>query len=123
MSQEGPYRGEVVSVLLPCDPGSWRVSDTSLFSGDIINYTFHQYGHMESLNLTCAKVNLTLDGSVAKQARELGLNMSRLAEGAIVEAVRIERNRLWREKKRDAIEAYEKEVEANGLPLAEYRTF
>ena len=70
-----------------------------------------------------AKVNLPLDGSVAKQARELGLNMSRLAEGAIVEALRIERNRLWREKNRDAIEAYEKEVEANGLPLAEYRTF
>jgi antitoxin CcdA len=35
------------------------------------------------------KVNLTLDAEVADSARALGLNMSRLAEAAIVEAAKI----------------------------------
>ena len=69
------------------------------------------------------KVNLTLDIAVADEARELGLNMSRLAEAAISEAAKLERNRLWREKNRDSIDAYAREVEENGLPLAAYRTF
>ena len=70
-----------------------------------------------------AKVNLTLDTSVTEEARELGLNMSRLAEIAIANAAKIERNRIWREENREALEAYAKEVEKNGLPLAKYRTF
>lgn len=70
-----------------------------------------------------AKVNLTLDTLVTKEARELGLNMSRLAETAIASAAKIERNRIWREENREALEAYAEEVEKNGLPLAKYRTF
>ena len=69
------------------------------------------------------KVNLTMNGDVAEEARALGLNMSRLAERAIAEASRIERNRLWREQNRNALEAYAQEVAQNGLPLAKYRTF
>ena len=69
------------------------------------------------------KVNLTLDAEVVKTARALGLNMSRLAEGAILEAARFERNRLWREENRAAIDAYTEEVAQNGLPLAQYRSF
>ncbi|HAT85509.1 type II toxin-antitoxin system CcdA family antitoxin [Cohaesibacter gelatinilyticus] len=70
-----------------------------------------------------AKVNLTLDSDVANEARELGLNMSRLAESAIAEAAKLERNRRWREENSDALDAYAREVEENGLPLAEHRTF
>ena len=70
-----------------------------------------------------AKVNLTLDTSVTEEARELGLNMSRLAETAIASAAKIERNRIWREENREALEAYAEEVEKNGLPLSKYRTF
>ena len=70
-----------------------------------------------------AKVNITLDSEVTAEARELGLNMSRLAEGAIADAIRLERNRRWREENRDALEAYAQEVETDGLPLAQYRTF
>ena len=70
-----------------------------------------------------AKVNLTLDTSVTEEARELGLNMSRLAETAIASAAKIERNRIWREENREALEAYAEEVKKNDLPLAKYRTF
>ncbi len=69
------------------------------------------------------KVNLTLDADVAETARELGLNMSRLAEAAIAEASRVERNRIWREENKDAIEQYGVEIEERGLTLARYRTF
>ena len=69
------------------------------------------------------KVNLTVDADIAEEARALGLNMSRLAETAIAEAAKAERNRLWREENRAALEAYAEEVAREGLPLASYRTF
>lgn len=69
------------------------------------------------------KVNLTLDAGVAAAARDLGLNMSRLAEQAIAEAARAERNRLWREATRAAHASYAEELAREGLPLASYRRF
>jgi len=69
------------------------------------------------------KVNLTLDSDVAETARSLGLNMSRLAEAAIAEAAKIERNRLWREENKTSIASYAEEIEQDGLPLSQYRTF
>lgn len=69
------------------------------------------------------KVNLTLDATVAEAARTLGLNMSRLAEAAIVEAAKVERNRLWRAENRAAIATYAKELAEEGLPLAHFRSF
>jgi antitoxin CcdA len=56
-------------------------------------------------------------------ARALGLNMSRLAEAAIAEATKAERNRLWREENRAANAAYAEELAREGLPLAGFRTF
>lgn len=69
------------------------------------------------------KVNLTLDAEVADMARALGLNMSRLAEAAIVEAAKAERNRLWRLQNQSAIAAYADEVARDGLPLTPFRSF
>lgn len=69
------------------------------------------------------KVNLTLDADVADTARALGLNMSRLAEAAIADAAKAERNRLWRAENRAAIGAYADEVAREGTPLAKYRSF
>ena len=69
------------------------------------------------------KVNLTLDAGVAETARALGLNMSRLAERAIAEATKAERNRLWRDENRASIAAYADEVARDGLALAAFRTF
>ena len=69
------------------------------------------------------KVNLTLDSEVAGAARSLGLHMSRLAEAAITEAAKAERNRLWREETRPANDAYTDEVTREGLPLSQFRSF
>ncbi len=69
------------------------------------------------------KVNLTLDAEVAETARALGLNMSRLAEAAIAEATKAERNRRWREENQASIAAYADEVAKDGLPLTPFRSF
>jgi antitoxin CcdA len=69
------------------------------------------------------KVNLTIEGAVAREARSLGVNMSRVAEVAIAEAARGERNRRWREENRAALDGYAREVEREGLPLARFRSF
>ena len=69
------------------------------------------------------KVNLTLDAEVAATARALGLNMSRLAETAIAEAAKAERNRLWRAENQGAIAVYADEVARDGLPLSRFRSF
>jgi antitoxin CcdA len=70
-----------------------------------------------------AKVNLSIDEAVTREARALGVNMSRVAEAAIAEAARLERNRRWREENRAALAAYAREVERDGLPLARFRSF
>ena len=69
------------------------------------------------------KVNLSIDEGVTREARALGVNMSRVAEAAIAEAARLERNRRWREENRGALEAYEQEIAREGLPLARFRSF
>jgi antitoxin CcdA len=78
---------------------------------------------MPEFSMGRVKVNLTLDAEVAATARALGLNMSRLAEAAIAEATKVERNRLWREENRAANAAYAEELAREGLPLAGFRTF
>jgi antitoxin CcdA len=70
-----------------------------------------------------SKVNLTIEAAVAREARQLGVNMSRVAEAAIAEAARLERNRRWREANRAALDDYAREVERDGLPLARFRSF
>jgi antitoxin CcdA len=77
----------------------------------------------QEVSMGRVKVNLTLDAEVADTARALGLNMSRLAETAIAEATKAERNRLWREENRAANAAYAEEVAHKGLPLSQFRTF
>jgi antitoxin CcdA len=69
------------------------------------------------------KVNLTIDDAVAREARELGVDMSRVAEAAITEAARFERNRRWREANRAALDEYAREVERDGLALTRFRSF
>lgn len=62
------------------------------------------------------KVNLTLEAAVVAEARALGLNMSRLAEAAIVAACKTERNRRWRQENAEALARYAEEV-AQGVPV------
>ena len=68
-------------------------------------------------------VNLSLDTGVVEAAREAGINLSQTCEAALRAAAKAERERLWKEENREAIEASNAWVEKNGLPLAKYRLF
>lgn len=68
-------------------------------------------------------VNLSIDADLLAEAKSLSVNISRAAEAGIAEAVRREKERRWREENREAIESWNRWVEENGLPLAEYRQF
>ncbi len=67
--------------------------------------------------------NLSLDQQLIAEAKELGLNVSRIAEEAIADAVRAEKNRRWKEENRAALESWNEWVRENGLPLEEHRLF
>ena len=57
------------------------------------------------------------------EAKDLELNAPRIAEDAITEAVRAEKNRRWKEENREALETWNAWVRENGLPLEKHRLF
>ncbi|MBE0691787.1 MAG: type II toxin-antitoxin system CcdA family antitoxin [Aquamicrobium sp.] len=67
--------------------------------------------------------NLSIDADLLSEAKALSVNISRAAEAGIAEAVRKEKERLWRQENREALESWNAWVEENGLPLAKYRQF
>ena len=70
-----------------------------------------------------AKVNLSIEPKITEEARELGVNMSRVAEAAISQAIKLERNRRWRAENQAALDVYSEEVAEAGLPLEDSRLF
>ena len=67
--------------------------------------------------------SMTLDAALLDEARALGVNISRSAEEGLAAAVKAERGRRWREENREAFEEYNRYIEENGIPLAQYRKF
>lgn len=67
--------------------------------------------------------NLSLPSDMVEEARALGVNLSRAAEEGIAKALKAEREKRWKEENREAIEAANAWVEANGLPLEKHRMF
>ncbi|WP_222927034.1 type II toxin-antitoxin system CcdA family antitoxin [Sphingomonas gilva] len=67
--------------------------------------------------------NVSLDVDLVRQARELGVNISRACENGLEKQVAKDRAERWREENREAIECWNDYVEEHGLPLARHRTF
>ena len=67
--------------------------------------------------------NLSLSAEATRRAREYGLNISRIAEDAIVEAVRRHEGELWKQQNAEAIRSYNEWVAEEGLPFARFRQF
>lgn len=67
--------------------------------------------------------NLSLDSSLLKEARGLGINVSRSAESGIAEAVKLHKQEKWLKESAGALASSNAYVEANGLPLARHRQF
>ena len=67
--------------------------------------------------------SLTLDRDLLDQAKELGVNISRAAEAGVLAAVKAERARRWKVDNAEAVAAYNKWIEENGIPNASVRLF
>jgi antitoxin CcdA len=67
--------------------------------------------------------NLTLSSDVLDAAKHLAINISPVCDTHLREVVRREQERQWREDHADFISAYNATLEAQGLPLDEWRSF
>lgn len=68
-------------------------------------------------------VNLSLNADLLKVSKTLGLNLSSLAEEAIAKAVRTRLAETWLAENADAIHAYNKRVESQGVFSDGLRSF
>jgi antitoxin CcdA len=60
-------------------------------------------------------INLSLNAGLLKQGKDLGINVSRVAEEALAHAVSAKLAERWQAETRDAIEAYNRRVETQGV--------
>jgi len=67
--------------------------------------------------------NLSLSSDVLEAAKDLEINISQVCDNYLRDLVRREQERKWREDHADFIAAYNATVEAEGLPLDEWRSF
>ncbi len=68
-------------------------------------------------------VNLSLNGQVLDQARELGMNLSATVDALLADEVRKRYWARWNDENKDAIAHYNARIARDGLPLARYRSF
>ena len=67
--------------------------------------------------------NLSIDGSLLREAKSLGINISRSAEAGIAEAVRRQKREQWLQDNAEALQSSNDFLDKNGLPLAQHRHF
>jgi antitoxin CcdA len=67
--------------------------------------------------------NLSCNSDLLRQAREIGVNLSAVLEGALEEVVRQRLADRWLADNREAIDSYNRDVEAKGVFSDGMRTF
>lgn len=67
--------------------------------------------------------NITLSADMLSEAKAPGINLSQTCDQFLRELVRSERERRWRAENAEFIAAYNRSVEAEGLPPDEWRGF
>ncbi len=67
--------------------------------------------------------NVTINGDLLKQAKAYKINLSQSFEKHLSDLVRKEKERQWLEENAEAIEAYNKRVEARGVFSDAFRRF
>jgi antitoxin CcdA len=72
--------------------------------------------------VTKRKTSLTLDAAALDSARELDINISAVAEAALVQAIAEARRERWLEENADAFVAQARWHEDNGHPMVEIMT-
>lgn len=67
--------------------------------------------------------NLSIDGDLLEQARNLNINIFRAAEQGVLDAVRKEKEHIWKLENAEAFRYSNEFVEKHGIPLARHRKF
>ena len=67
--------------------------------------------------------NLSVNSNLLTEARRYKLNLSKLLEQALVDALTEKKRSEWLEENREALEAYNERVEARGVFSDGLRTF
>lgn len=67
--------------------------------------------------------NLTLSADVLEAAKAMDINISQLCDAYLRDVVWREQERRWREEHAEFVNAYNATIEAEGLPLDEWRSF
>jgi antitoxin CcdA len=68
-------------------------------------------------------VNLSLNSDLLRMGKDLGLNLSGVAEAAIAQAVKASLAEQWLKENAEAIQAYNERIEAHGVFSDGVRTF
>lgn len=68
-------------------------------------------------------VNLSLSLDVLAAAKLLDINISQVCDNHLREVIRRDQARKWRQDHADFIAAYNATIEAEGLPLDEWKNF
>lgn len=68
-------------------------------------------------------VNLSIDADLVAEAKAAGTNLSALLEDALRDRLESERATRWRQENKEALEAYDRHIERDGLWCDEYRTW
>lgn len=67
--------------------------------------------------------NLSINSDLLNKAKELGINLSATLEYALAESVREKQRALWIAENKDAMDAYSRHVEENGVFSDSFRSF
>lgn len=67
--------------------------------------------------------NLSINSDLLRQAKDHRINLSKALEQRLVEMLLEEKRREWREENRDAIDAYNRRIEAKGVFSEGLRSF
>lgn len=59
--------------------------------------------------------NLSINSDLLQKAKELRINLSKALEQRLIEMLIEEKRRRWREENQDAIEAYNRRIERDGV--------
>jgi antitoxin CcdA len=67
------------------------------------------------MDATRKAANLSVDAALLQDAKRLELNLSRVFEGALRDAVARARSERWLAENREALDAYNRHVERDGV--------
>jgi antitoxin CcdA len=78
---------------------------------------------MRMKNAQRRSTNISLPEDVVREAKDLGLNLSKACEKGLVAEIAIKRREKWLVENMAAIESNNAWIEEHGLPLAKHRMF